>query len=77
MNNYTDSDFSNNDFWPIVEISLDQIPSILNAADFGAFDEFGRTQLTYKGWPLYHFGQDTKEVIIKASAFHPQEFGRL
>lgn len=57
-NNFTAADFSNNGVWPIVEISLDKIPSILNAADFGSIDVYGKTQLTYKGWPLYYFGQD-------------------
>lgn len=59
-NNFTKSDFSNNGAWPIVEITLDQIPSTLNANEFGTIDVFGRTQLTYKGWPLYYFGQDTE-----------------
>lgn len=59
-NNYTEPDFSNDAIWPIAEITLDKIPSILDAADFGTIDVFGRTQLTYKGWPLYYFGQDTQ-----------------
>lgn len=59
-NNFTNSDFSNNAAWPIVEVSLDKIPSTLNIADFGTIDVFGKTQLTYKGWPLYYFGQDTE-----------------
>lgn len=58
-NNFTAADFSNNSVWPIVEIGLDQIPSILDTADFGVINVFGRNQLTYKGWPLYYFGQDT------------------
>ena len=59
-NNFTKSDFSNNAVWPIVEITLDQIPSTLSKEDFGTIDVFGRTQLTYKGWPLYYFAQDTE-----------------
>jgi predicted lipoprotein with Yx(FWY)xxD motif len=59
VNNFTAQDFSNNGVWPIVEISLDEIPSVLNNGDFGTIDVFGRSQLTYKGWPLYYFGQDT------------------
>ena len=58
-NNFTAADFSNNGVWPIVEITLNKAPSILNEAGFGTIDVFGRTQLTYKGWPLYYFGQDT------------------
>lgn len=58
-NNFTAGDFSNNGVWPIVEIGVDEIPSVLDSADFGVIDVFGRSQLTYKGWPLYYFGQDT------------------
>lgn len=64
-NNFTKSDFSNNAAWPIVEISLDQIPSTLDKADFGTIDVFGKTQLTYKGWPLYYFGSDTERGDTK------------
>ncbi len=58
QNNYTQSDFSNNALWPLYGPSLGAIPSILNRSDFGVIDVFGRPQLTYKGWPLYTFGQD-------------------
>jgi len=68
-NNFTKSDFSNNSVWPIAEISLDKIPSNLNTGDFGAIDVFGRTQLTYKGWPLYYFGQDTERGDNKGISF--------
>lgn len=68
-NNFTNSDFSNNAVWPIVEITLDKIPSILSNSDFGTIDVFGRTQLTYKGWPLYYFGQDTVRGDNKGISF--------
>ncbi|MFH6602866.1 hypothetical protein ACEZ3G_05215 [Maribacter algicola] len=68
-NNFTNPDFSNNSVWPIAEITLDKIPSIFNAADFGAIDVFGRTQLTYKGWPLYYFGQDEARGDNKGISF--------
>lgn len=58
VNNFTASDFSNNGVWPIYETTLDNIPSILSALDFNVIDVHGRDQLTYKGWPLYYFGQD-------------------
>ena len=58
VNNFTNEDFSNNAVWPIFEEELDQLPSVLEASDFGSIDVFGRQQLTYKGWPLYYFGQD-------------------
>jgi len=68
-NNFTKDDFSNNAVWPIAEISLDRIPSILNAADFGTINVFGKTQLTYKGWPLYYFGQDAIRGDNKGISF--------
>jgi predicted lipoprotein with Yx(FWY)xxD motif len=68
-NNFTAPDFSNNGVWPIAEISLDRIPSILNNSDFGTIDVFGRTQLTYKGWPLYYFGQDAERGDNKGISF--------
>jgi len=68
-NNFTASDFSNNGVWPIAEITLDKIPSILSNSDFGTIDVYGRTQLTYKGWPLYYFGQDTNRGDNKGISF--------
>lgn len=68
-NNFTNDDFSNNGVWPIVEITLDKIPSILNASDFGTIDVYGKTQLTYKGWPLYYFGQDSQRGDNKGISF--------
>ncbi len=58
VNNFTKDDFSNDAVWPIFHIDIDKLPSILDASDFGTIDVFGRSQLTYKGWPLYYFGQD-------------------
>jgi predicted lipoprotein with Yx(FWY)xxD motif len=58
-NTFTNPDFSNNEIWPIFEEALQGIPSVLSDTLFGSIDVFGRQQLTYKGWPLYYFGQDT------------------
>lgn len=58
-NHFTAEDLGNNGVWPIAEISPDKVPSNLNADDFGTIDVYGKTQLTYKGWPLYYFGQDS------------------
>jgi len=68
-NNFTAEDFSNNGVWPIAEIAIDKIPSILNAADFGTIDVYGKTQLTYKGWPLYYFGQDAERGDNKGISY--------
>ncbi|WP_238718875.1 hypothetical protein [Pelagihabitans pacificus] len=57
-NNFTNEDFSNNGAWPIFQTALENVPSILNADDFGTISVFGEAQLTYKGWPLYTFGGD-------------------
>lgn len=58
VNNFTAEDFSNNGVWPIFEESLGELPSAFAAGDFGSIDVHGRQQLTYRGWPLYYFGQD-------------------
>jgi len=57
-NKYTKSDFSNNPAWPIYETSEIVVPSNLDKTLFGTTTIFGKTQLTYKGWPLYFFGND-------------------
>lgn len=57
-NNYTNADFSNNAVWPIYETNKIVVPSILDKSKFSAITVFGKSQLTYNGWPLYYFGQD-------------------
>jgi len=59
-NNFTADDFSNNSVWPIFNVDVQNIPSTLDIADFASIDVFGQSQITYKGWPLYKFGQDEK-----------------
>lgn len=68
-NTFTEADFSNNDVWPIAELTLEDIPSILNLEDFDTIDVYGRTQLTYKGWPLYYFGQDENRGDTKGISY--------
>lgn len=58
-NNFTNEDFSNNPVWPIYETENITAPSIIDPALFNNIDVFGKQQLTYKGWPLYYFGQDS------------------
>ncbi|WP_298485470.1 hypothetical protein [uncultured Maribacter sp.] len=59
-NNFTNEDFSNDGAWPVIRLDISQIPSILDINDFGTIDVFGTTQVTYKGWPLYYFGNDAE-----------------
>lgn len=68
-NNFTTSNFSNNGVWPIAELNKMKVPSILSAADFGTITVYGKTQLTYKGWPLYYFGQDAARGDNKGISF--------
>ncbi|MEO8110019.1 MAG: hypothetical protein ABI594_08310 [Ginsengibacter sp.] len=42
------------------------MPSVLDKTLFGTINIFGKKQLTYKGWPLYHFGQDAVRGSNKA-----------
>ena len=60
VNKYTKADLSNNSTWPLFEISspMGEIPSALKRTDFTTITAVGKTQLTYKGWPLYYFGPD-------------------
>ena len=58
INKFTKADFSNNASWPVYEITTVVVPSILNKTKFGNIMVAGHHQLTYNGWPLYHFGQD-------------------
>lgn len=59
-NTYTRADLSNNPTWPIFETSaaVGDVPSTLTKTDFMTITAVGKTQLTYKGWPLYYFGPD-------------------
>jgi len=65
VNKFTKADFSNNAVWPIYEQEQIVAPSILNRASFGTITVAGRKQMTYKGWPLYHFGQDIDRGLNK------------
>ncbi len=50
-NNFTKEDFSNNAVWPIYEEDNFVVPSTIDKLLFGTIDVFGKTQMTYKGWP--------------------------
>lgn len=57
-NKFTNATFSNNNVWPIYETDKIVVPSTLDKTLFGSTTVYGKKQLTYKGWPLYYFGQD-------------------
>jgi predicted lipoprotein with Yx(FWY)xxD motif len=57
-NTFTQADFSNDAAWPIFHVAVENLPTGMDAADFGEIAVHGRQQLTYKGWPVYYFGQD-------------------
>jgi predicted lipoprotein with Yx(FWY)xxD motif len=59
-NRFTAADLSNNAIWPLDEVSSNvSVPSVLDKTQFTSTSVFGKTQLTYNGWPLYHFGADS------------------
>ena len=64
-NKYTKPDFSNNATWPIYEETKMVVPSSLNKTLFGSINVYGKSQMTYKGWPLYYFVQDTQRGLNK------------
>jgi len=68
-NNFTAEDLSNNSVWPIFYEDLQSVPSILNNSDFGSITVHGQQQLTYRGWPLYYFGQDSQRGQNKGVSF--------
>lgn len=68
-NNYTTSDFSNDALWPIFQKETGSLPSIVSAKDMAVITVFGKKQLTYKGWPLYYFGQDQQRGDNKGISY--------
>lgn len=68
-NNFTNEDFSNDAVWPIFYVDLEELPSSMDEDEFGVISVFGRDQLTYRGWPLYYFGQDTQRGENKGVSF--------
>jgi predicted lipoprotein with Yx(FWY)xxD motif len=82
-NKFTKPDFSNNNVWPIYETNKVVVPSTLDKTKFGSITVFGRTQLTYNGWPLYYFGQDgqtrgsNKGISFPAPGYWPVPFADI
>jgi predicted lipoprotein with Yx(FWY)xxD motif len=59
INKFTKPDLSNNGTFPVYEEEKIVVPSVLDKTLFGNITVAGKKQMTYKGWPLYHFGQDS------------------
>jgi len=76
-NTFTKPDFSNDPVWPLYQMDKIVVPSVLDKSLFGVITVFGKKQMTYKGWPLYYFGQDamtmgaTKGVSFPAAGVWP------
>lgn len=64
-NNYTDAAFTKDAAWPIFHVNITKLPTGMSASDFGTITVHGRSQLTYKGWPLYYFGSDVAKGDTK------------
>ncbi|MDB5031742.1 MAG: hypothetical protein JWP71_2463 [Mucilaginibacter sp.] len=59
-NTFTKADLSNNTIWPMDQVStIGSIPTVLDKTQFTTINVFGKTQLVYKGHPLYLLGQDS------------------
>lgn len=59
-NNFSNGDAAHDANWPVYAETLASVPSTLDENLFGTIEVFGSHQLTYKGWPVYYFGQDTE-----------------
>jgi predicted lipoprotein with Yx(FWY)xxD motif len=57
-NNFTNGDATHDASWPIYGATMGSVPSTLDKGLFGTITVMGNIQLTYKGWPLYYFGND-------------------
>ena len=45
--------------WPVFSVSVVIVSSSLNPSDFGSITRAdGKSQTTYKGWPLYYYYED-------------------
>jgi len=61
QNKFTKADFSNNKIFPIDTVVSVSIPTVLDKTQFTTINVFGKTQLVYKGHPMYFFGKDAAQ----------------
>jgi predicted lipoprotein with Yx(FWY)xxD motif len=58
-NTFTKADLSNDTVWPMDQVTgVASIPTVLDKTLFTTITVFTKTQLVFKGHPLYQFGQD-------------------
>ena len=66
QNTYTNATLSNDGVWPMYQVStLTSVPTLLTKGDFKLITVFGKSQLVFKGHPMYFFGQDTQRGSTK------------
>lgn len=54
------------DVWPIFSVATPRLDTGLVAADFGSVTRAdGKTQVTFKGWPLYYYASDAAAGDVK------------
>lgn len=70
-NTFTKPDLSNNAVWPVYEETLKSLPSVISKDLISSITVFGKTQMTYKGWPLYYFNQDNARGVNKGVSIGP------
>ena len=71
-NSFTTTDAVHNAKWPIFHVTLNHLPTGVNASDFGEITIVGGAlQTTYKGWPLYYYGSDTSKGDTKGVSVGP------
>ena len=71
INKFTKPDLSNNNVFPIFEQTPIVAPSVIDKSLFGNITVAGKQQLTYKGWPLHFFGQDSLRGLTLAVSIAP------
>jgi len=65
INKYTTTDAVHNAVWPIYETDKMIVPSFLDKSLFNTTTKYSKTQLTYKGWPMYYYGPDVNTTTGK------------
>ncbi|HEX5168217.1 MAG TPA: hypothetical protein VFW11_03530 [Cyclobacteriaceae bacterium] len=65
VNKFSNGEATHDAIWPVFYSEIDALPSTLNSEDFGEIGVFGNDQVTYKGHPLYYFGEDANRGETK------------